>query len=214
MSKGEELTLPAAARRLGVAERALRRWIGRGLLPARRLPGGRARIAAPELAALGDQHPRPAERLNGRDQHACFGCGRLNPFGLQLDFVADDEGVRADVVPGRLREGWAGVLHGGLTATLLDEALGWALFRHDIWAVTARLTVTYRRPVPIGAPLSVHGRIVRDRGRSLEAAGEIRDAAGGVLAEAVAMFVRVRPAVQAEIERRYGLPGGPAPGRL
>ena len=203
MHDNDELSLPAAARRLGLDERTVRRWVRQGLLPARRLPGGQARIAAAALAALADEHPQPGARINQRDDHACFGCGRLNPYGLHLDFVADGEGVRADFVPGRLREGWIGVLHGGLTATLLDEALSWALFRHDIWAVTARLTIAYRRPIPVGAPLTVHGWSVRDRGRVIEAAGELRDAAGTVLAEATGTFVRVRPAVQAEMERRY-----------
>ena len=203
-------TLAEAARRLGVAEETVRAWLRAGLLPGRRLPGGQARVPLAAVLAWPDQPGRPpaAARLNRRDDHACFGCGRLNPYGLQLDFVAEGEGVRADLTPGRLREGWAGATHGGILATLLDEVLAWALFQRAIWAVTAKLSITYRRPAPVGAPLSAHGWIVRDRGRLVEAAGALRDADGAVLAEAVGVFVRVNAAQRARLERLYG--GSPA----
>jgi uncharacterized protein (TIGR00369 family)/excisionase family DNA binding protein len=201
-----DLTIAQAARQLGVEERRVRGWIRDGLLPARRLPGGRARLPAVPVWALLDQTlPAPSGQINRRDDHACFGCGRLNPFGLQLHFVADEAGVWADFVPGRLREGWTGTVHGGILATLLDEVLAWALFHHRIVAVTARLAITYRRPAPVGEPLRAHGRIVRDRGRLVEAAGEIRDRAGTLLAEATATFVRVGAAERARLERVYGV---------
>jgi excisionase family DNA binding protein/uncharacterized protein (TIGR00369 family) len=200
-------TLKEAAARLGADERTVRRWARQGLLPARRLPGGQVRIPVAAVLALDDERRAPvADRLNLRDDHTCFGCGRLNPFGLHLDFVAEGDGVRADFVPGRLREGWSGTLHGGIIATLLDEVLAWALFRQQIWAVTTRLAITYRRPVLVGTPLSAHGRLERDRGRLIEASGEVRDATGLVLAEATATFVRVTAEARARLERIYGIP--------
>jgi uncharacterized protein (TIGR00369 family)/excisionase family DNA binding protein len=195
-----------AARLLGVEERRVRGWVRDGLLPARRLPGGRARLPADAVRALVDQTPPVSGgRINRRDDHACFGCGRLNPFGLQLDFVADEAGVWTDFVPGRLREGWTGTVHGGILATLLDEVLAWALFQRGIVAVTARLAITYRRPAPVGEPLRAHGWIERDRGRLVEAAGEVRDQTGTLLAEASATFVRVGAAERARLERVYGV---------
>ena len=200
-----------AARRLGVTERLVRRWLRRGLLPARRRPGGEARIPTAAIDAFMDQHPDGDEPiLNHWDEHACFGCGRLNPYGIALRFVAEGEGVRAAYVPGRTREGWSGIVHGGIVATLLDEALGWALYRHRIWAMTARLTIIYRRPVLVGQPLTVHGRVVQDRGRLIETAGEARDIAGAVLAEAAGSFVRVNAETRARLENYYGLGGAPA----
>lgn len=212
MARADELSLAEAARQLGVDQRTLRAWLRAGLLPGRRLPGGQARLARAAVAAFRDHHgpPDPA-RLNQRDDHLCFGCGRLNPFGLQLTFAADGDGVRTDFVPGRLREGWAGATHGGILATVLDEALAWTLFHHQIWAVTARLAITYRRPAPVGAPLSARGRITRDRGRIVEVAGEVRDAAGAVVAEATAVFVRVSAEQRARLERLYGLAPVAAP---
>jgi uncharacterized protein (TIGR00369 family)/excisionase family DNA binding protein len=200
----DEYTIEEAARALGVTARTARHWARIGLLPARRLPGGRARVPVAAVAGLYGDRSMPAGRLNRRDDHFCFGCGRLNPAGLQLSFIAEGDEVRADFTPGRLREGWSGATHGGVLATLLDEALAWTLFHHQIWAVTARLAITYRRPAPIGAPLTARGRIVQDRGRLVEVAGEARDANGAVVAEATATFVRVSPEQRARLERIYG----------
>jgi excisionase family DNA binding protein/uncharacterized protein (TIGR00369 family) len=200
-----DYTIEAAARALGVTPRAVRKWARAGLLPATRLPGGRARIPAAAVAGLYGDRSMPAGRLNQVDDHFCFGCGRLNPAGLQLSFVADGAEVRAAFTPGRLSEGWAGATHGGILATLLDEVLAWTLFHHQIWAVTTRLAITYRRPAPIGAPLTASGRIVQDRGRLVEVAGEAREAGGAVVAEATATFVRVSAEQRARLERIYGV---------
>ncbi len=61
-----------------------------------------------------------------RDDHGCFGCGRLNLHGLRLRFVQEGDGVRAPFTPRLVDEGYGGVVHGGIVATLLDEAMAWA----------------------------------------------------------------------------------------
>ncbi len=134
----------------------------------------------------------PAQ-LNTRDHHHCFGCGALNPTGLHLQFFAAVDGTRvwADFTPDRRQEGAPGLVHGGLLAALLDETLGWALFGHGIWAVTTRLSLTYRRQVPIGTPIRVSAWLVRDRGRALLAEGRIEGQDGQTLVEAAGTFMRV-----------------------
>jgi acyl-coenzyme A thioesterase PaaI-like protein len=149
-----------------------------------------------------------AERLNVRDDHGCFGCGHLNPHGLRLDFyaAAEGDGVWAAFTPAPEHEGFAGVVHGGIVAAALDEAMGWAVFVRGVWAVTAKIAIAFRRPVEVGVPARVVGRVVTDRGRLLDAAGELRRAEGeALLAEATATFARV-PAAQARAwEERYGI---------
>ena len=141
-----------------------------------------------------------------RDDHGCFGCGRLNPHGLRLRFSLVDQGaaVQAAFTPRPQDEGYGGVVHGGIVATLLDEVMAWACYARDAWVVTATIQIRYRRPVEVGTPLIALGRVARDRGRILEAAGELRRAAdGALLAEATATFARV-PEAQAEVWRtRY-----------
>ncbi len=82
--------------------------------------------------------------------------------------------------------GYPGVVHGGIVATMLDEAIGRVAFiaDHHHFMMTVRLQVKYRHPVPTNTPLQIVGRIVRLRGRIGKAVGEIRAGDGSVLAEA------------------------------
>lgn len=135
----------------------------------------------------------------------CFGCGPENPHGLKLLFRQEEGRAVARFRPGEVHQSWAGTLHGGLLATLLDEALSWALLLHDIWVQTAKLTVRYRRPAPVDRMLVVTGELVRDRGRSVVAQGRVTDEAGTVYAEAQGLFFRMRPEQREVLQRRYGL---------
>lgn len=145
-------------------------------------------------------------RVSAADDHNCFGCGRLNRHGLHLAFyrLPTDTGVWAPFTPLPDHEGYAGLVHGGIISTLLDEAMAWALYAREIWAVTARVSVTFRKPVAVGQPTRAIGRLVADRGRLLEAAGELRREPDNLLlAEATATFVRVPEAQAREWRARY-----------
>lgn len=112
----------------------------------------------------------------------CFGCGPRNPVGLCLSFFWDGDDCCADWTPTREHQGWAGRAHGGLLATVLDEALSHAaLERHGLFWVTAELTARLRRPAVIGDPLRVSARIVAVRPRLILCEGEVRTHPAGVL---------------------------------
>ncbi|MDE3112393.1 MAG: PaaI family thioesterase [Chloroflexota bacterium] len=139
-------------------------------------------------------------------QHWCFACGQRNPIGLHLDFDVARGRAATRFTGEKRHEGYEGTLHGGIVAALLDETMGWAIFQSGIWAVTAKLGVTYRRPVPVGDELRVVGEIVRDRGRAIELRGEIARAADGeVLAEADAMYMRMPEETRRVLEQRYSV---------
>jgi len=159
--------------------------------------------------------PAASERINDRigvrGDHHCFGCGRLNSCGLQLDFYDDPEtgGVWAPWTPDRRHEGYDGIAHGGVITTVLDEVMAWTAYRQKIWAVTGKISVTFRRPVEIGVPVRAAGRLVADRGRVLELEGKIyRESDGVLLAEATGTFIRVPESQARAWEERYiGGPG-------
>lgn len=96
----------------------------------------------------------------------CFGCGPLNEDGLRLKFTPGPEGSWAEfVVPERFQS-WAGMAHGGITALMLDEAVGWAAWHAGHPGVTGRLQVSYRRPLKLGETVRIVGRVENVR-RSL-----------------------------------------------
>jgi acyl-coenzyme A thioesterase PaaI-like protein len=141
-----------------------------------------------------------------RDDHYCFGCGGLNPYGLHLHFYRNEDGngVWAPWTPVREHEGFTGIAHGGIITTVMDEVMGWALYAEDIWAVTGRLAVAFRRPVEIGVPTRAIARIEHDFGRKLDLVAAIRRASDdALLADATAAFVRVPPERAAEWKARY-----------
>jgi len=147
-----------------------------------------------------------SDRVNPltRPDHGCFGCGALNPCGLHLVFERDDEGVRARFTPRPQDEGFLGVVHGGIVSTMLDEAMAWAAFARGLWAVTGKLEVRFRQPVEVGVEVVLSGRVVADRGRLVDAAGQIRRAIDGeLLAEGTSRFVRVPESRTQQWEARY-----------
>lgn len=124
----------------------------------------------------------------------CFACGLENPIGLKLRFlqVADGE-VRADYVPPEQFQGYPGVLHGGVAASMLDEAANRAHMGIDPprFMYTARLDIRYRKNIPMGHKLHVVGKATGGRGRVAEAWAGIYDEGDTLLAEAKAVLMNV-----------------------
>ena len=144
--------------------------------------------------------------MNGRDDHGCFGCGRLNPHGLRLAFyrTPDEERIWASFTPATVHEGFAGVTHGGIVTAVLDEAMGWVIVDRGIWAVTGKLAISFRRPVEAGVATRVSAWVVAARGRGVQAAGELRrDDDDTLLAEGTATFIRVPEETARAWQARY-----------
>jgi acyl-coenzyme A thioesterase PaaI-like protein len=143
--------------------------------------------------------------MNGQNEqpHYCFGCSKRNPLGLHLSFKTTGGEVTALFTPVAEHQGWPGFVHGGLVATMLDEAMGWATMSHGIWAVTGKINVRYRDPVPLFDPVTIVGMIEKNRGRWVTVRAEIRSKQGAVLSEADAIFMRVSGERQRELEEIY-----------
>lgn len=124
----------------------------------------------------------------------CFVCGLENPAGLHMRFYKTAPGeVTARYTVHEHHQGYPGVVHGGIVASMLDEICGCVFMKADTarFMVTARLEVRYRKNIPVGKPLTLTGQAVRDRGRTAEAKGSIRDEEGNLLAEATALLVQM-----------------------
>jgi len=93
----------------------------------------------------------------------CFGCGPLNEQGLRLVFVPGPDGSSVEFVVPDQFQSWAGMVHGGIVALLLDEAVGWAAWHAGHPGVTGRLQVSYRRPLKLGEAVRIVGKVDRIR---------------------------------------------------
>ena len=137
----------------------------------------------------------PAEKLTPMAhtaQNRCFGCGPASAIGLHLEFLLAEDGavVCLPMIP-ECFEGPPGYLHGGIIATLLDEAMSKTVRARGLKAVTGRMDIDYRRPVRSATPIRLEGRLLRSEGRKHWTEARILDARGHMLAEAKGIFIEI-----------------------
>ena len=132
----------------------------------------------------------------------CFGCGTNNPVGLKLKFTHEGDSIRAEYTPDKYFQGWPGLLHGGITGTLLDEAMSNVAYSTGNTCLTASVNIRIRQPIPVNATLIVTARITRQRKKVIETEGKLSLEDGTVVAEATAkQFIAENRAEQGDIVR-------------
>jgi uncharacterized protein (TIGR00369 family) len=125
----------------------------------------------------------------------CFACGPNNPDGMRLRFHYDEKRNRF-ICRFRLSKRYTGPpghCHGGIIATILDEAMGKVNKLRHVVALTSEITVRYLKPVPLAQPLRVESREVKVRGRKHVNMAEILNEKGEVLARSRGLFIAIDP---------------------
>jgi uncharacterized protein (TIGR00369 family) len=122
----------------------------------------------------------------------CFGCGSANSAGLGLEFFRVPDGsVVASPTVSATFDGHPGYLHGGIIATLLDEAMSKSVRALGKSAMTRKMEVDYLRPVPSDVPLRIVGRVTRSDAHKHWAEAHIGNAGGTTLAKATGLFIEI-----------------------
>ncbi len=143
--------------------------------------------------------------------HNCFACGELNQHGMQLRLHLAGNGCWTETVLSDRFEGWLGIAHGGILATIADEVMAWSLFTDHHVGLTARLAMDYRRPAPVDRPIRATGWIVERRRLRYDTAARVVDATTGeLLADATGVYVAAPPSRERELRERYGIQMPPA----
>jgi acyl-coenzyme A thioesterase PaaI-like protein len=127
----------------------------------------------------------------------CLVCGRDNPHGLRLDLRVEPDraGVRVEFTPGPQHIGFEGIIHGGVLATVLDEAMVWsATWAATRFCVCGEMCIRFRREAAVGRALLVEAKIESNRPRLIATTGEVRDIdSGDLIATATGKYVPVSP---------------------
>jgi uncharacterized protein (TIGR00369 family) len=133
--------------------------------------------------------------------HSCFVCGESNPLGLKLRFETDGCFVQARFRPRPEHIGFKNVVHGGLTATVLDEIMVWACaVRTRQFAFCAELNVRFLNPLLPGEEVIVTGELTANRkNRIFEAKATVRNASGQTLADATGKYLPIQAADASEM---------------
>ena len=122
----------------------------------------------------------------------CYGCGRLNEYGLQIKSFWEGDETVCIFQPRSYHIAVPGYVYGGLLASLIDchgtGTAAAAAYRAEgrsmdseppLRFLTASLHVDYLKPTPLGVPLEVRGNVQEVKGRkvvitaSIKANGEI-----------------------------------------
>jgi acyl-coenzyme A thioesterase PaaI-like protein len=146
----------------------------------------------------------PADLRFEVEPHRCFACGSLSEHGMQLDLHVSGERCWTELELAERFQGWDGIAHGGIVSTILDEVMAWSLAASESWGFTARMTVDFKRPVPLGVPIRAEGWVTRQRRRLIDTAARLVDArTGELLATAEAVYVAADEERKRELIARY-----------
>jgi acyl-coenzyme A thioesterase PaaI-like protein len=131
-------------------------------------------------------------RLELPHTSGCLVCGRDNNYGLKLSlFVDPGTGiVSVDFSPKPVHIGFEGIVHGGLLATIFDEAMVWAAtWANKRFCVCGEFSVRFRRPAQIGEPLHMEARVEFSRPKLVQTMAKILTPGNSVVAAAEGKYV-------------------------
>ena len=123
----------------------------------------------------------------------CFVCGGRNSHGLKARFFYDGEYAVTELTATEAFEGYKGIFHGGIVASLLDEVMIKAILARDVYAVTAEMTVRYRLPVRTGELVRFAGKVISTKGRLITTEGEAIGEGGKLYASATGTYLEAKP---------------------
>lgn len=124
----------------------------------------------------------------------CFVCGLKNDFGLKARFyILENKETVALFTPHELHQSYPGMMHGGMSATILDETIGRAIlaFEKETLGFTIDLHIRYRKPVPLNTELKVVAKVTHNGSRFFEGKGQIILPSGEIAVEAHGKYIKV-----------------------
>ena len=130
-----------------------------------------------------------AEGRIARFPHRAVG-GAANPSATPFEFCVGDDVVTAEITLQPMHGGAPGRGHGGILAAIFDEFAGAAPRLVGAMAATARLTVNYRAPIPIGEPLRLRAWVHEHDGRKIFIRGDAHRG-DDLIADVEALYVTI-----------------------
>jgi len=125
-----------------------------------------------------------------RDDY-CFACGKKNERGLRLNVETMEGSSRAIINFPRYMQGYNGIVHGGLVATVLDELAIYAGMSLGRQYATGEIKIRYKKPVRTGYEYIVEGKVIEDKDKVVTAESILRDSEHVIYAQARAKLIRV-----------------------
>ncbi len=120
----------------------------------------------------------------------CFVCGEARSGRLGVRFKVVNGMVKGVFIPSEKHVGFPGIVHGGILAALLDEAMAWAVYAQTgLFGLSVEITVRFFKPLPPGRKVEVVGFVLRRKHRFLEVTSEIQGEDAVIYARAWGRFL-------------------------
>ncbi len=120
----------------------------------------------------------------------CFVCGTQNPNSIGVKWYYDENNeIYCNIVLTDKQQGPPKYAHGGASAALLDEAMGFAAWVAGYKIMSVNLNINYLKPVPLGVPIHIHGKIQNKSGKKIFAKGEITLENGDIAVEGTSILI-------------------------
>jgi uncharacterized protein (TIGR00369 family) len=124
------------------------------------------------------------------DDNYCFVCGEQNPYGLHLTFSLHERSAVTEFIPQKIHQGYKDIVHGGIISTLLDETMVKAALLQGIPAITAEITVRFRKPLIVGEKVIIEASIIKMNKKIIETSASMRKTDNTLVAEGHAKLLR------------------------
>lgn len=125
----------------------------------------------------------------------CLVCGINNDFGLKSFFYElENKDVLGIFKPKEEHQSYPGRVHGGISASILDETIARAImpyYDNTVWGITLEFNIKYRKPLPIGEKLQTIARVTSNSSRGFEGSGEILLPDGTIAIQGKGRYLKV-----------------------
>ncbi len=127
------------------------------------------------------------------DDGYCFACGKNNDMSLRLEFEYNDNEAKCIFIPKKEHQGWKDVIHGGILATVLDEAMAKLIINDYSFGVTSNMEIRFLRPAIVGEELTVTAKVREVNGKNVNATSVIKNSKNKIVASGKASYVLKEP---------------------
>ena len=165
----------------------------------------------PDIRDMPDSPSKSKPPQDSRPNSHCFVCGPDNAIGLRLSFRLEDDFCRTQFVPDDRHQGYDGWLHGGILSAVLDDVMANWFYLRGVKAVTGRMEVRFRAPVPIGTRLEAEAWLAERRGRMGRLQSRVVGESGEVVAEGTGTYLLDEEDEKSRQTAARRDPGGPSP---
>ena len=129
------------------------------------------------------------EKVKTKDYPYCYGCGDANPIGLRLNHRLERRRLVTEFLPLEEHQGWPGMVHGGILATLLYEVMENLPFLEGTTTMMKSMDISFRRPATTGDSVVAESWFVEESGRKLNVSATLTSDKGELIAEGSAVLV-------------------------